>query len=176
MVEKVTQREKEVEASQHLVYEIMMKENEERNKRMRSGRKVVKGSSLPFQLSRQGTIRHYTSDSIKDTASDKWSIFVHEVKTHSGKHKHQGGLNIFVLKGSGYTTMDDVRYDWDAGDLICLPVKKGGVVHQHFNKDNKPSRWLAFINNHIIEMMGRFVEQKEVSPYWQVAQGAPKPK
>mgnify|MGYP001590874605 CR=1 FL=1 len=166
MVEKLSLREKEVEAGQVHVYETMMREVKARNERLAKGRKVVSGKSLPFQIGRQGTIRHYLSDSIKDTAVDKWSIFVHEIKTHSGKHRHQGGLNIFVLKGKGYTTVDGVRHDWDAGDLICLPVKKGGVEHQHFNLEGKPSRWLAFINNHIIEMLGRFVEQRETSPDW----------
>lgn len=173
MVEKSAQKERETEASQHLVYEIMMKEVKERNERLKNGRKVIKGKTLPFQVHRQGIVRHYCSDSIKDTAVNKWSIFCHEIRTHSGKHKHQGGLTIFVLNGKGYTMVDDTRYDWGVGDLICLPIKKGGVEHQHFNLENKPSRWIAFVNNHIQEMIGRFMEQKEVSPFWQ-EQGSPK--
>lgn len=166
MVEKLAQKEKEAEAKQEQVYEIMMREVKERNERLAKGRKVVKGKSIPFQMNRQGIIRHYLSDSIKDTALDKWAIFVHEVRTHSGRHKHPGGLNIFVLDGKGYTVIDGVRFDWGTGDLICLPIKSGGVEHQHFNLEDKPSRWLALINNHIIEMLGRFMEQKETSPYW----------
>lgn len=167
MVEKVAQREKEAEIGQIHFYETMMKETKERNERLAKGRRLLKGKNIPFQQGRQGFLRTYCHDSIKDVAVDKWSIFVHEIRSHSGKHRHQGGLTIFVLSGKGYTVVDGVRHDWEPGDLICLPVKKGGVEHQHFNAQEKPSRWLAFINNHIQEMIGRFVEQRETSAEWQ---------
>ena len=166
MVEKEIQREKEAEVPQINYYEANMSQIKERNKRMAQGRKVVKGNTLPWEQGRQGLVRWYLNDLITDTANDKWTMFVHEIRVHSGKHVHQGGLTIFVLKGKGYTTVDDVRFDWSAGDLICLPIKKGGVVHQHFNLDGKPSRWLALINNRIIEFAGRFIEQKVESPDW----------
>ena len=166
MVEKVAQREKEADVSQMHFYETMMKEVKERNESLAKGRKVIKGKSIPFQQGRQGFLRTYCHDSMKDLALDKWAIFVHEVRTQSGKHRHQGGLNLFVLNGKGYTTVDGVRHDWEVGDLICLPIKKGGVEHQHFNLEGKPSRWLAFINNRMIEQIGRFIEQKETASDW----------
>ncbi len=172
MVERETLREKESEVNQLHFYETMMKEVKERNERLAHGKRVIKGKLQPFQQGRQGNIRTYCHDSMKDLALDKWAIFVHEIKTHSGKHAHQGGLNIFVLDGKGYTTVDGVRYDWGAGDLICLPIKKGGVEHQHFNLEGKPSRWLALINNRMIELIGRFVEQRETAPDWS-GQGFP---
>lgn len=166
MVEKEIQREKEAEAPSINYYEANMAQIKARNKRMAQGRRVIKGNTLPWEQGRQGLVRWYLNDLITDTANDKWTMFVHEIRVHSGKHVHQGGLTIFVLKGKGYTTVDDVRFDWSAGDLICLPIKKGGVVHQHFNLDGKPSRWLALINNRMIEFAGRFIEQKVESPDW----------
>lgn len=174
-MEKLAQREKEVEPGQIHYYEDMMREVKERNERLAKGKRLIKGKSLPFQVGRQGILRHYCHDSMRDLAIEKFTIFVHEIRTHSGKHRHQGGLTLFVLKGKGYTVIDGVRHDWGGGDLICLPVKKGGVEHQHFNIDNRPSHWLAFINHHIQELVGRFVEQKEVSPIWK-GEGLPKPK
>ncbi len=172
MVEKENLREKEAEVSQLHFYETMMKDVKERNERLAKGKRLLKGKLQPFQQGRQGLIRTYCHDSMKDLAADKWAIFVHEIKTHSGKHRHQGGLTIFVLSGKGYTVVDGVRHDWDPGDLICLPIKKGGVEHQHFNLQNKPSRWLALINNRMQEQIGRFVEQRETAPDWS-GQGFP---
>lgn len=166
MVEKEAVKEKEAESPSLNYYEENMARIKEHNRLMAHGRRVIKGSAIPWEQSRQGLVRWYLNDIIKDTANDRWTMFVHEIKVHSGKHVHQGGLTIFVLKGKGYTTVDDVRFDWDAGDLICLPIKRGGVVHQHFNLDGKPSRWLALINNRIIEFAGRFMEQKIESPDW----------
>ncbi len=166
MVEKEAAREKEAEVPQINFYEANMAQIKDRNKRMARGRRVIKGSAIPWEQGRQGLVRWYLNDLITDTANDRWTMFAHEIRVHSGKHVHQGGLTIFVLGGKGYTTVDDVRFDWSAGDLICLPIKKGGVVHQHFNLDGKPSRWLAIINNRIIEFAGRFLEQKVESPDW----------
>lgn len=166
MVEKEISKEKEAEVPQINYYEANYKYVNDRTKRMAQGRRVIKGSKMPWEQGRQGLVRWYLNDLIPDTANDRWTMFVHEIRMHSGKHAHQGGLTIFVLAGKGYTTVDGVRFDWSTGDLICLPIKKGGVEHQHFNLDGKPSRWLALINNRIIEFAGRFIEQREESPDW----------
>ena len=36
-----------------------------------------------------------------DVPLQDWRIFVHDIKTHSGKHCHQGGLVIYVLESKG---------------------------------------------------------------------------
>ena len=40
-------------------------------------------------------------------------------------HRHQGGLALFVLDGRGHTIVNGVTHDWEAGDLILLPVAPG---------------------------------------------------
>src|SRR5439155_811034 len=76
-----------------------------------------------------------------------WNVFVQDIRVHSGKHRHQGGLVIYIMEGEGYSVVDGERHDWEAGDLLLLPVKKGGVEHQHFNKDDAhPAKWIAFIS------------------------------
>ena len=95
-------------------------------------------------------------------------FFLHEIHTHSGRHRHQGGLVIYVVEGQGYTTVNDKRVDWKEGDLILLPVMPGGVEHQHFNTDpTRPSRWLAMVPYDLTEILGHPLEQKEEAPEWQ---------
>ena len=168
MVEKEIQREKEVEAGVPVDpdYNTPIRIAKEQTDNARYGKKLIKGKSIPFLLSRMAIHRVYSRDWIKGLTNTNWNIFIHEVRSQSGKHVHQGGLTLFVIKGKGYTVVDGRRFDWEAGDLICLPVKQGGVEHQHFNADNKPSRWLAFIYNPYHKMIGRQYNQKEANPYW----------
>jgi len=60
-----------------------------------------------------------------------------------------------------------VRYDWEAGDLILLPVKPGGVEHQHFSLGDEPARWMAFINESVFMWAGTQMEQVETHYDWQ---------
>lgn len=78
-----------------------------------------------------------------------------------------GGRAIYVLEGKGWTTVDGVRYDWEEGDLLLLPIKPEGVEHQHFNAEpGKPCKWLAMIYSPFKAALGSQMEQVEVSPDW----------
>jgi len=90
---------------------------------------------------------------------------MHDIKTRSGKHRHQGGLVIYVLEGKGYSVVDGERWDCEQGDLVLLPMKPEGVEHQHFNLDpQKPAIWCAFINITIQEYLASDLQQTENSP------------
>src|SRR6266568_1405531 len=103
--------------------------------------------------------------SFKNTPLQQWRVFIHDIKTRSGKHRHQGGLVIYVLEGKGYSIVEGERKDWEKGDLVLLPMKPGGVEHQHFNSDpQKPAIWAAFINIPIQEYLASDLKQEEVSP------------
>jgi hypothetical protein len=48
---------------------------------------------------------------------------------------------------------------------MLLPMKPGGVEHQHFNTDPEgPSEWIAFINTPIQEHLAHELTQVENSP------------
>lgn len=171
MTEKEKVREREAEqVMTDPNWDMQQKQMQEIRESNKKGRKLIKGSQIPWIMNRQGILKRYVRENIKDIVPTDWTVFVHEIRTHSGKHVHQGGANLFVLKGKGYTVVDGVRFDWSEGDLILLPVKNGGVEHQHFNIDNRPSRWLAFIHYGITKFMGWKYIQKENNPYWK---GAP---
>lgn len=131
------------------------------------GKRVVRARDIPFEQDQQGIRRTYVHHDLTENAITHFHVFAHEIHTRSGRHTHQGGLTIFVIKGKGYSMVDGVRHDWEAGDLIMLPIKKGGVDHQHFNLDSKPSVWLAIIPQPLQRFVGRQLTQKENSPTWQ---------
>lgn len=167
-MERETTRAREREAQGTNVYDAGFNLDTERRRRSLEGRIVIKGSERPWEQTRQGLLKHYVHSTIDDTAVLNWrSFFVHDIKTHSGRHRHQGGLAIYVIEGRGWTTVDGARHDWEAGDLILLPVKPGGVEHQHFNAEpGKPCRWLGIIYGGFWDALGNEKEQNEESPDW----------
>ncbi|MDP2661142.1 MAG: cupin domain-containing protein [Dehalococcoidia bacterium] len=167
MTEREKLRTRETEAQPRNDYEAMYALYTEHRNRAGSGRVVVRGSEQPWQQARQGLIKYFLSYVTHDAAVRHWALFLHDIRTHSGKHRHQGGIAIYVVEGRGWTVVDGVRYDWEEGDLILLPTKPEGVEHQHFNAEQgKPCKWLAMIHTYFGEAMGSLMEQKEVSPDW----------
>ncbi len=134
------------------------------------GKVVIKEKDRTWQQGEMALALSYVRTANWDrVALPFWLIFRQRMYTHSGKHKHQGGLSIFILEGKGYSVVNDVRYDWEKGDLVILPVKPGGVVHQHFNLDpENPSEWLAMIfHPAVYDAMGSLFEQMEYHPDYQ---------
>lgn len=166
MAERERTRVREREALQQDPYEAAIKHFKDFAERQRSGRILLKYDECFVQQSRQGHLRFYMCPfTIKDTPLGNWALFVHDIKTKSGKHKHNGGLVIYVLEGRGYSTVDGERVDWKKGDVVLLPMKPGGVEHQHFNLDpGKPAMWAAFIYIPIYEYLASEFMQIEQSP------------
>ena len=121
-------------------------------------------------MSRQALVKHYMwpsrySGLTPETVLDDWNIFVQDIKVHSGKHRHQGGLVIYILEGEGWSEVDGERHDWEAGDLLLLPLKPGGVEHKHYNRyDDKPAKWIAFISGALFEWGASEMVQVENHP------------
>lgn len=167
MVERMAERRKEPEPAE-LIYEQTFRYIQERSQKKQKGVVVIRGRDLPWEQSRQALLKFYSYPAVwEQLGVPGWFLFVNHIKRHSGKHTHQGGLGLFVLEGKGYTVVNGVRYDWEEGDLILLPVMLGGCEHQHFNaEEGKPCYWLAFIFTPYFDAVGNPLEQKEVSPDW----------
>lgn len=133
------------------------------------GKVVLKGDEIVLEEGKQGLHRPFVNpNNWDDVVAPGWLIFIMELATHSGKHKHQGGICLFVLEGKGHTVVDGVRYNWEKGDCIMLPLKPGGVEHQHFNDNpHGPSRWMCFdfVPLHVMAGMDETI-QIELNPDW----------
>jgi gentisate 1,2-dioxygenase len=106
---------------------------------------VIKGSQLPQELNRQGFMRWYLHPAIKDTILNTHMFFEQEIPpgSRSGMLKFQGEQVIYILEGKGYTLIDGVKHQWEAGDVLNLPLRKHGITVQHFNED--PNRAAKFV-------------------------------
>ena len=147
-------------------YERIMRDRKEFLERQRTGPVVIKPADRPMQVTRQGRIIYFLEPlSYPETPLQGWQVFKNDILTHSGKHKHQGGFAIYVIEGKGYSIVDGERWDWQKGDLLLLPIRPGGVVHQHFNTEpGKPCIWIAFVPIPIIDHLALGMTQVETSP------------
>ncbi len=171
MTERERTRVREKEAPSLSDYEIAIKRGRENAERNLTGRIVCRFAECKQMLTRQGRLRFYLGLTIKDTPLQDWVVFTHEIRTASGKHRHQGGLIIYVIDGAGYSIVDGERVDWEKGDLVLLPLREKGVEHQHFNENpDKPAVWMAFINQHIQDYVASEMTQSEVSPEYKAAE------
>jgi len=167
VAEREVTRQREAEARTTGHYETLLEEWALFRERARTGRTVLRGRELPWEQGLQARAKFYLYPTIQDTSVKDWMVFVQDIRSHSGRHRHQGGLAIYVIEGKGWTTVDGERHDWEEGDLILLPVKPNGVIHQHFNAEQgKPCKWLAFIYKPFLECTGNQMEQMDESPDW----------
>jgi mannose-6-phosphate isomerase-like protein (cupin superfamily) len=158
-------RSRERERPKQSSYELAIQSDRDRAERQMVGRVVLRLEDCPQEQTRQGLLRDYLDPfGIKDTPLQHWAVFTHEIRTKSGKHRHQGGLVIYVIDGQGYSVINGERVDWEKGDLVLLPLEQGGVEHQHFNTDPaKPALWIAFIHFPIREYVASEMTQLETA-------------
>jgi quercetin dioxygenase-like cupin family protein len=170
MAESEKTRVRERESPEVTSYELALRQDREIAERNMTGRIVCRQSECPQNLTRQGRLRTYLGLTIKDTPLQNWVVFTHEVRTASGKHRHQGGLIIYVIDGNGYSIVNGDRIEWEKGDLVLLPLREKGVEHQHFNSNpDKPALWMAFIHLGLKEYVASEMTQSEVSPEYKKA-------
>ncbi|MDP2731285.1 MAG: cupin domain-containing protein [Dehalococcoidales bacterium] len=167
MIEKTIERFKEPEPTE-TAYDRKIKIKEEKIQRRLKGKVIIKGKEVPWEQSRQGLTKTYINeDNWDEIATPDWEIFIQRILKHSGCHIHQGGLVIHVLEGKGYSIVDSQRFDWEQGDLIILPIKPGGVKHQHFNTGpDSPVMWMAFRYETMLDQVCVGITQVEAHPDW----------
>ncbi|HEV8344894.1 MAG TPA: cupin domain-containing protein [Candidatus Binatia bacterium] len=83
-------------------------------------------------------------------------------------HRHTVEAVIYVLKGHGYSIIDGVRYDWEPGDFICVPVF---AWHRHINLSNEDMVYVAATTGPLSMGIGVAIYEDERYPeYWVFAQ------
>jgi gentisate 1,2-dioxygenase len=72
------------------------------------------------------------------TATNHAWIYFQQIEpgSRSGQHRHVAEELILVLEGKGYDVHDGERWNWQQGDLICIPTM---TTHQHFSLGDSPA-------------------------------------
>ena len=168
MAEETQIREREQETAPGGIYERAVEKRAAFVERGKNGTVVVKEMDREWELCRQGTIKLYLAgDEFPDTVLQDWSVFIHDVHRQSGKHRHQGGLVLFVIEGLGSTEVNGEMIEWEEGDCILLPLHPDGIEHVHFNRGDGKAKWLAFIYNPTFDHVASELTQTAVFSVYQ---------
>lgn len=61
-------------------------------KRNLAGKLLIKSTDREWEITRQSRSKVYLYPNVfSDTALQEWFVFIQDIKTNSGKHRHQGG-------------------------------------------------------------------------------------
>jgi quercetin dioxygenase-like cupin family protein len=107
---------------------------------------TVHGKDVPWEENRFGKMKWYLHPSIEDVVIKDYIFFMMEIPpgSRSGRIQQQGNEAILILEGKGWTTLNGVKHEWKAGDMVGLPLRQRGNVVQHFNADaEKPARFVS---------------------------------
>ena len=135
-----------------------------------NGMQVIKRRDLPLETNRQGLMRWYMHPEITDTVLSTYLCFEQEIPpgSRSGRVKFQGGQVLYVVAGRGYTILDGVKHAWGAGDVINLPLRRGGIIVQHVNDDPEITARLIVVEPNLFACTsvdrGSGFEQLEEAP------------
>ncbi|MDO8637660.1 MAG: cupin domain-containing protein [Dehalococcoidia bacterium] len=175
-MEKQMERRREPEP---VIYERIAEElwlgQQKEKQRIASLPRVRKGSETPFRQNAQAYRKAYGDTGMKNrlvnaplvtmTVSEQ----IIPPSNKSGRHRHYNEAIFYVLDGDGYEIHDDIKYPWQAGDIMSVPSY---CVHQHFNPSDKPVRFFFSTGTNIVEFMGVGIkEQFEMHPSYQIPEG-----
>jgi quercetin dioxygenase-like cupin family protein len=162
------------------LYQALLDDAEAAPVRNSKRKKVVHPSEMPWELSRQGILKHLLNEQM-NTRMESVDAYMQLIPpgSRSGKHRHLAEECVYVLEGRGYDLHQDCdveitdtyhwtpqaevkRYEWEAGDVIYIPPN---TIHQHFNADpDRPVRLISAINR-IYQKFGlNDLEQIEDAP------------
>lgn len=76
-------------------------------------------------------------------------------------HRHTVEAVIYIKQGLGYSVIDGVKYPWEAGDLLCVPVF---AWHLHHNELDVPLIHLAATTGPLSMYMGTAIYEDDRYP------------
>ena len=162
------------------LYAELLTEAAEAEVRNAGRRKVLKPVDMPWEMSRQGLLKHLINEQL-NTRMETVDAYLQIIPpgSRSGKHRHLAEECLYVLEGHGYDLHQDCdveitdtyhwrpadevqRFEWQAGDVIYVPPN---TIHQHFNADPaRPARLISAINRIYRQCGLNDLEQLEDAP------------
>ena len=122
----------------------------------RNGAWIVKGKDLPWEDNDQGRMQWYLHPAIEGTAIRSMMFFRQEIGpgSKSGVQRTPGGAIVYIVSGRGYTMLDDMRHDWEAEDVVNIPIRAEGVDVQHVNIDPVEKAVLIQADLNLADLLG----------------------
>jgi quercetin dioxygenase-like cupin family protein len=121
--------------------------------RRKAGRKAIKAEDVKLEWEAQNGV--WMGPLVSQELGFENRIIevdchIYPPHSHSVTHKHNEAI-IIVLRGQGYSLLDDERIDWKPGDTLYIGQ---GVWHQHFVTSDEPAMVFAIKPLPIQEYLG----------------------
>lgn len=104
--------------------------------------RVIKYDSVPWTQGDQAYHKPFLATRFRpDYLGRQWNSPIYTMTcqeqilkpgSKSGRHIHYMEAMFYIMEGKGFEVHDEVRYEWQAGDIVCVPTY---TVHQHHNAD-----------------------------------------
>jgi len=72
----------------------------------------------------------------------------------SAMHRHWDEAIIYILEGKGFTTINEERYEWEAGDFLCVPLL---FWHRHHVTGNQATIYLRHTSSRFSKYLGIWI-------------------
>lgn len=117
---------------------------------------IIRGAELPWETNPQGITQWYMHPGLYAPAVRTYLFYRQDIPggSRSGRQRHQGDQIIYFLEGEGYTLMDGVRYDWEAGDALQIPLRPDGTIFQHFNGSSSSAARFVACEPNTVDALG----------------------
>jgi len=122
----------------------------------RNGAWLIKGKDLPWERNRQGKMKWFLHPALDNTSIRSMLFLMQEIPPggKSGVQKTPGGQVLYVISGRGYTLLDGERFDWEAEDVVNIPIRANGVRVQHVNIDRREPVVFVQAEINLMDMLG----------------------
>lgn len=99
---------------------------------------------------------------IVDLPSKTISVTVGHLHVGQGTrlHRHNYETILYIVKGEGYTVVEDKKIPWKVGDAVYVPV---WAWHQHINTGSGEAEYLACENTPLLQNLGNVAMREEAS-------------
>jgi gentisate 1,2-dioxygenase len=148
--------------------EWLFKVRDYQRQHQRNGAWLIKGKDLPWEHNRHGKMQWYLHPALEDTSIRSMLFLKQEIppRGRTGVQKTPGGQVMYILQGRGYTLLDGERHDWEAEDVVNIPIRANGVHVQHVNIDRREPVVFVQADLNLIDILGvdRGAEFEQVEP------------
>jgi gentisate 1,2-dioxygenase len=143
------------ELSKRNLFDELMALGEKQRERSK-GMFVVKNSDIPIESNRHGLMQWYMHPNLTDVSLNTKLFYVQHIpaNSRSGRQHHPGGKIFYFWQGRGHTIMDGEKYNWVAGELLQLPLRRDGVIYQHFNDSPDEEALILAVEANFVDALG----------------------
>jgi gentisate 1,2-dioxygenase len=116
------------------------------SKELGESRVLTAFDDINFRVSPRGARSGFLVDPSIGHRTQGLTAVMHQLAPgkFQSRHRHGGEAWLYSVTGQGYSTVDDVRYDWEPGDLVIVDH---WAWHQHFNRSDTDIASLIRVHN-----------------------------